>query len=232
MSRRTCIITGASRGIGLATALRFARSGCNVVASARDVSALGQVAEQIKAAGGRCEIIAGDIGQSESANQLIAAAVEHFGRVDILVNNAGFAVLKPVEETTPDDVENSLRVNVQAVFNTTKAVWPVMKQQKGGVIVNVSSVASVDPFPGFSVYGASKAWVNLFTLATANEGRDLGIRAMAVAPGAVETQMLREHVPDFPAEQTLDPDAVAAVIESFCCDDMAYVTGQTIFVRK
>ncbi len=232
MPDKACIITGASQGIGLATALRFARAGWAIVAAARNEEHLQQAADKIRAAGGACEAVAGDVGQPELFDRLVATATGRFGRVDVLVNNAGYAVLKPVDETTPDDLTRALDVNVQAVFHATKAVWPIMKRQASGTIVNVSSVASVDPFPGFSVYGACKAWVNLFTLASANEGRPLGIRVLAIAPGAVETQMLRTHLPDLPAEQTLDPDHVAGVIESVCLDAMTYVTGQTIFVRK
>ncbi len=232
MPSKTCVITGASRGIGLATAIRFARAGWNVVVAARQEDALRKAAHQIEAAGGECEIVTGDVGQPQVARELMAAAVARFGRVDVLVNNAGHAVLKPIDETTPDDLDRSLDVNVRAVFHTTRAAWPIMKRQKTGTIINISSVASVDPFPGFSVYGACKAWVNLFTLASANEGRALGIRVLAVAPGAVETQMLREHLADFPAEQALDPDDVAAAIESLCSTAMTHVTGQTIFVRK
>jgi 3-oxoacyl-[acyl-carrier protein] reductase len=107
-----------------------------------------------------------------------------------------------------------------------------MKSQGGGVLVNVSSMASVDPFRGFSIYGASKAWVNLFTQAIAEEGRPLGIRAFAVAPGAVETQMLRANFPDIPRDRTLEPADVAAVILSLCDERMRHCSGQTIFVRK
>ena len=107
-----------------------------------------------------------------------------------------------------------------------------MRQQRSGVIVNISSVASVDPFPGFSIYGACKAWVNLFTKALAAEGKPLGIRAYAIAPGAVETSMLRSAFPDFPADHTLRPDDIAAAIEAVCDDRLAHSSGQTIFVRK
>jgi NAD(P)-dependent dehydrogenase (short-subunit alcohol dehydrogenase family) len=232
MSTKTCVITGASRGIGLATALRFARLGCRIVAAARNAERLGQAAVQIRAAGGECEPVVVDVSIPEEAERLIQRTVERFGRVDVLVNNAGFAVLKPVDQTELAELERSLAVNVRAVFCTTRAAWAVMKRQGGGVIVNVSSAASVDPFSGFSVYGACKAWVNLFTQATADEGRKLGIRVLAIAPGAVETEMLRSLFPDLPADQTLDPAIVAAVIEALCDERLAYAAGQTIFLRK
>ena len=157
--------------------------------------------------------------------------MQRFGRVDVLVNNAGVAPLAPVDEFDPAEFERVCQVNMAAVFHTTQAVWPVMKAQGGGLIANISSLASVDPFPGFGVYGASKAWVNLFSQATAAEGKAVGIRVFAIAPGAVETQMMRSIFPDFPKDQTLNPDDVAAVIVSVSDESMTYCTGQTIFVR-
>ena len=231
MASKTCVITGASRGIGLATALRFARAGCNIVAAARDGRSLEQAAEQIRTAGAACETVAVDVSQPGGGARLIDAAVNRFKRVDVLVNNAGFAVLKPIDQTQLEDFDQTVAVNCRAVFQTTQAAWPQMKAH-GGVIINVSSVSSVDPFPGFSVYGACKAWVNIFTQAVAAEGKEFGLRVYAVAPGAVETQMLQQLLPDLPEKYRLDPDAVAGVIESLCEDRAAPVTGQTIFVRK
>ncbi len=232
MSVKTCVITGASRGIGLATALRFARQGCNVAAVARNGADLTAAAKQVRALGGACEAIVRDVADPAGAHEAIALAAEHFGQVDILVNNAGAAPLAPIEQFTRADFERVVAVNMAAVFYTTQAVWPIMRRQNGGVIVNVSSVASVDPYPGFAVYGASKAWVNLFSQALAGEGKPFGIRVFAVAPGAVDTKLLRSNFPDYPADQALAPDDVAAVIESACDPRLAPASGQTLFVRK
>jgi len=232
MSTKTCVVTGASRGIGLATALRFAKAGYSIVAAARDEKMLAEAAQKIAAAGAACVTVAGDVGRAEVAERLIDAAVQRFGRVDVLVNNAGWAAVKPIAKTSLDEYDRTIGVNIHAVFYTTRAVWPVMVRQPGGVIVNISSAASVDPFPGLSTYGACKAWVNLFTFAAANEGRTHGIRVYGVAPGAVETALLREGFPDYPADRTLDPDVIAGVIEAVCDERMAHCSGQTIFVRK
>ncbi len=232
MKNKTCIITGASRGIGLATALRFARRGANVVAVAREPETLHKAAAAIEKAGAACLPLAADVSRPERARGIIADAQRRFGRVDVLVNNAGCAPLAPLVETTPADFDRVVALNMAAIFHTTQAVWPAMRQAGGGVIVNISSMASVDPFPGFSVYGASKAWVNVFTKAVADEGRSCGIRVYAVAPGAVETKLLRAAFPDLPPEDVLAPDAVAAVIEALCDDRMAAASGQTVFVRK
>ena len=232
MSTETCVITGASRGIGLATALRFAQRGWNIVAAARDEEILEAAVGRIAEAGGHALAVTADVAERDHAWQLIAAAQERFGRVDVLVNNAGRAPLAPTDELDADEFDDVYAVNMAAVFHTTQAVWPLMKEQGGGVIVNISSVASVDPFPGFAVYGASKAWVNLFSQATAAEGKPYGIRVFAVAPGAVETQLLRSALPDLPEKYVLDPDAVASVIETVCDERMTHASGQTIFVRR
>ncbi len=232
MSTRTCVITGASRGIGLATALRFAAAGWNVVAVARGQAGLDGAAGRIAEAGGQCLPVAADVGVPAEARRVVFAAKERFGRLDVLVNNAGVAPLAAVDELEPEQFERTWAVNVAAVFNTTQAAWSLMKGQGGGVIVNISSLASVDPFRGFAVYGASKAWVNLFTQAVAAEGRTHNIRVFAVAPGAVETELMRSAFPDFPSDRTLTPDQVAAVVFSLCDPALSPCSGQTVFVRK
>ncbi len=232
MSEPTCLVTGASRGIGLATALRMARLGYRLVISARRSDGLAEAARQIQSAGGVCETVVADVSRPADAERLIQAALRCCARLDVLINNAGFAVLAPLVGTSTSDFEQSIAVNCAAVFHTTRAAWPVMQAAGGGVIVNVSSLSSVDPFPGFSVYGACKAWVNLFSQATAAEGRPHGIRVHCVAPGAVETDMLRRFFPDLGAEHVLAPDDVAAVIATVCTEPMRYITGQTIFVKR
>jgi NAD(P)-dependent dehydrogenase (short-subunit alcohol dehydrogenase family) len=232
MRAGTCVITGASRGIGLATALRFARAGCNVVIAARTSTALEKAAAQIVGLGVGCEALPVDVSRPETAAELIEVAQRRFGRIDVLVNNAGLAVCKPTEAISNEDFDNLLRVNIAAVFYASRAVLPGMGKQGGGVIVSLSSMASADPFPGLGAYGACKAWVNLFTRALADEGKPHGIRAFAVAPGAVETDMLRGSFPDYPVEQCLQPDDVARVIEQLCDESMRVASGQTIFVSK
>lgn len=232
MSAKVAIITGASRGIGLATAQRLARGGYAVVLAARSAAGLEAALPQIAETGAACEAVPVDVGRLEGARELIDVAVRRFGRIDLLVNNAGAAPHMQIDEFTDKAFAESIATNIAAVFYTTRAAWPIFRDQNGGVIVNISSMASVDPFPGLGVYGASKAWVNLFTKATANEGRKLGIRAFCVAPGAVETAMLRGAFPDFPRDQALAPDEVARVIVGLADESFAAATGQTVFVRR
>lgn len=231
-SEPTCVITGGSRGIGFATALRFARGGSSVLIAARGQDQLQKAAVQVAATGATCEFVVADVGGADGAQRVVDAAIHRFGRLDVLVNNAGYAPLAPLEELTTDVFEQAWATNVASVFYCTRAAWPHMTRQGGGTIVNLSSMASFDPFRGFSVYGACKAWVNLFTRAVAAEGASHGVRVFAVAPGSVETEMLRSVAPGFPAEETLDPDDVAAVIQSLCDARLRYASGQTITVRK
>ncbi len=227
-----CVVTGGSAGIGLAVALRFARHGYRIVTCGRDPDRLEAARAAIAAVAPALAALTLDVGQPGEATRLIGEAVARFGRVDVLVNNAGHAPLAPLEGLTATEFERAVAVNIAAVFHATQAVWPAMRRQGAGVIVNISSLASIDPFAGFSVYGACKAWVNLFTKAIADEGRPLGIRVYAVAPGAVETPLLRSLFADFPAAQTLAPDEVAAVVAAVCEEPMRHVSGQTLFVRR
>jgi NAD(P)-dependent dehydrogenase (short-subunit alcohol dehydrogenase family) len=230
--RRTCVITGGSRGIGLATALRFAKRLDNVVIAARTARSLEGAVQQIVDAGALCEAVPTDVGTPAGAKEVIDVAIQRFGRIDVLVNNAGAAPLAKMTEFTVGQFRQCVDVNIGGVFYATRAAWPHLMEQESGTIVNISSAASVDPFQGFAVYGACKAWVNLFTQAIAEEGRPLGIRALAVAPGAVETKMLRRNFPDLPRSQTLDPDQVAAVVEAVCEPPFIHTSGQTVFVRR
>lgn len=232
MAKKTCVITGGSKGIGLATALRLAHDHYDVVLAARNEADLLVAAQKVQRAGAQCLAVVADVARPDDARRVIDEAAQRFGRVDVLVNNAGVAPLIATAEMDTAMFDQTVQVNMAAVFHTTQAVWGVMKARGGGVIVNISSLASLDPFPGFAVYGASKAWVNLFSRAVAREGKPLGIRVYAVAPGAVETNMMRTAFPDFPADKALEPQAVADVITLLCRDEMTPCTGETIFVQK
>jgi NAD(P)-dependent dehydrogenase (short-subunit alcohol dehydrogenase family) len=227
-----CVVTGGSHGIGLATALRFGHLGYRVLICGRNPQALETAHAQIAAVAPGCASVALDVGKPDEVARLIDTARHSFGRVDVLVNNAGHAPMAPVDKISYDDLATALAVNVAAVFHTTQAVWPMMREQSSGVIINISSLASVDPFTGFSVYGACKAWVNLFTKAIADEGRPLGVRAYSVALGAVETRLLRSLFPDFPAKQTLSPEEVALFLSALCEEPMRHATGQTLILKK
>ncbi|MBI1901224.1 MAG: SDR family oxidoreductase [Planctomycetia bacterium] len=227
-----CVVTGGSGGIGLATAKKFASLGYRIATCGRRAEKLAAAAREISAVAPDCVSLVLDVAQADAVPQLVALAEERFGRVDVLVNNAGHAPRAAIDKTSQADFDQSIAINLAAVFHGTRAVWPLMARQKSGVIVNISSVASLDPFPGFAVYGPCKAWVNLFSRITAEEGKAAGIRVYSVAPGAVETPLLRGVFPHYPAEQCLSPEDVAEVIAAVCQEPLRHCTGQTIVVRK
>lgn len=229
---RIVVVTGGGRGIGRAIGQRFAADGAQVVAASRTLPELEETRRIIDGAGGRCHIQPTDVCDPGEVDSLVKTTVERFGRIDVLVNCAGIAPQATMEELEPALFSTIMAVNVNAVYYACHGVWPVMKKQKSGVIVNISSVASVDPFAGFAAYGAAKAWVNAWTKALADEGRRLGIRVFGVAPGAVETRMLRDGFPTFPVDQTLQPADVADVVYALTQPGCRYATGQTVFVRR
>jgi 3-oxoacyl-[acyl-carrier protein] reductase len=232
MNDPVVVVTGGGRGIGRAVCRRFAREGSQVVAASRTQADLEETCRLIVSDGGHCHVVPADIREPDEVHSLIGSTASRLGRVDVLVNCAGVAPLEKIEALEPDVFEAVLSVNVRAVYHACRAVWSIMREQGGGVIVNFSSMSSVDPFPGFAAYGAAKAWVNTWTKALAEEGRDAGIRVFAVAPGAVETGMLRDAFPDFPSDQTIQPEDVADVVFRLAQPDCRYVAGQTVFVKR
>lgn len=229
---RVGLVTGGSRGIGRATAVAMAKAGYAVITCGRDSASLAKVSEELEETGVPIATVVADLSEVGEAEKLIHFAIDRFGRIDLLVNNAGAAPRASIDEITAADFDRAVAVNIGATFHTTRSAWPAMRRQGGGTVINISSMASIDPFPGFQVYGACKAWVNLFTKAIADEGRPLGIRAFALALGAVETQMLRSAFPKFPAEQTLDPAQVAETILALSSSSLLHASGSTIHYRK
>ena len=229
-----CVISGGSSGVGLATAIRFANQGGRVVVCGRDENRLQAAAQQIAAGSSEDHVltVVADLSSSAEADRFVQSAMDRFSRVDVLVNNAAMAPLAPIDEMTDDTIDACIDLNIRGVYYATRAAWRVMKEQGSGIVVNVSSQAAVDPFPGFSLYGSTKAWIELFTVALANEGRDFGIRSYGVRPGAIETPMLRGLFADFPAEQCVSPDDVAAAIETVCGPGLLYSSGQIIKVSR
>jgi 3-oxoacyl-[acyl-carrier protein] reductase len=229
---KTAIVTGAGRGIGRAIARRLSASGADVAVAARTEAQLDETRRLIERAGGNVLALASDMSNERDVERLIEEVIERFGRVDILVNNAGAAPLALIDEMEPDVFDRIIATNIRSVYLCSRAVWRIMADGEGGIIVNFSSLSAYDPFPGFAAYGAAKAFVNVYTKALAEEGKTLGIRVYAVAPGAVETEMLRGAFPDFPAEKTLKPDDVAQFVEMLLAPACRYISGQVITIKK
>jgi len=233
-ARKTAIVTGASSGVGRDTATLLAEATYAVVMVARDEAklnaAVGLIRDDIP--GAELEVVPADVSQPDAVRAAVGRAVEKYGGVNVVANVAGSAPLQPIDKITDEGLAACLAVNLNSVVYITRAVWPVMKRAGGGVICNVSSLSAFDPFTGFNIYGAAKAGVNLFTKATAAEGKRAGIKAVAVAPGAIETPMLRANFSEkaIPAEKTLDPMVVAQLIVDLLTGRRKFDPGETIQV--
>lgn len=212
--RPVAVITGASSGVGLATATLLARSGWDLAIAARNPDKLETAAQALRREGARVATIPTDVGDPAQARGLIEKAVGELGRIDALVNNAGKAALRQIDKCDPEFLREMYAVNALGPANTISAAWPHFTKQKEGCIVNVSTKGTSDPFPGFFAYAAAKAATNLMTLSCANEGKRSNIRAFTVAPGAIETPMLRSMFDQkvLPPDACLDPGDVAQVI--------------------
>lgn len=231
---KVAIVTGAGRGIGRAVALKLAENNFNLMLASRTAGQLETTLSEVRKHRVQAISAPTDVSEPAEVQALVDATMEAFGRVDLLANVAGNAIYREnIEEFTPKEFDATFDVNVKGIYLTTRTVWPIMKQQvDGGVIVNVSSMAARDPFPGFAFYGASKAAVNLMTESLAKAGRPLGIRLFAVCPGAVETPLLRKVFPDFPQQECMTAEEVADVV-AWCFSNTARnCTGQSLWLTR
>ena len=230
MSEPVAIITGAGRGIGRATALELARRGYRLALASRRGEDLDETARL--AGGGLC--VPTDVTDPSQVERLVRQALDRFGRIDAVVNGAGLAPVRPIAEMSLKEWREVIDTNLSSAFYLTRAAWPAFVRQRGGVVVNVSSAAARDPFPGFAAYGAAKAGLNLFGLSAAREGEPIGVRVHTVAPSAVETGMFRGLMTpeQYPAEKTLDPADVARMIALCVTGELRFASGETIYVHK
>lgn len=227
------IVTGAGSGIGRATSILLARSGYHLTLVSRSRDKLEETADlaaQTAAPGVACLVAPTDLRDVTATKNLPNQTFERFGRLDAIANVAGDAPMMPIEQVTPDDWRYCIDVNLSAVVHMTVSAWPIFRAQGDGVIVNVSSLASIDPFPGLAIYAAAKAGLNMFTQCTAREGQEIGIKTVAIAPGAVETPMLRKLFDEdaIPPNNTLDADEVGRVVLDCITGDRAFEPGETI----
>jgi len=216
MDAPVAIVTGAGTGIGRETCLMLAERGYALALVGRRAEKLEAVGAEIAAAGNDREThaIAADLLEPSSAKTVVAATVDRWGRIDCLVNNAGGVEMAPIEATDDDLLQRTFEVNAFAPARLIAASWPIFRRQRRGCVVNVSSRSTLDPFPGLSVYAAAKSALESLTRSVMNEGRSMGITAYCVAPGAVETPMLRSlwNEDELPPSQAMAPDVIARVI--------------------
>ncbi len=189
IKNKVAIVTGASSGIGEATALQLGREGAKVVLAARRVDKLQSLAQEINALGAETLVVQADLSKLDDILSLVSQTIEKFGRIDILVNNAGFGRLDWLEKLDPvKDIQAQMDVNVMGVIQTTRQVLPVMMKQRSGSIINMCSMAGLVATPTYSIYAATKHAVHGFSEALRREVKPWGIDVSLVYPGGVTTE--------------------------------------------
>ncbi len=206
---RVVVITGGSRGIGLATAQAFAAQGDQVIISGRDAGRLKSAADQIRS--DQIDKIVCDVRDPASVEQTFQQIDSRYGTIDVLFNNAGVAhALTPVEKLAPETWREVMETNLTGMYLVTRAALPLMGA--GSSIVNNLSVAAVQPFSGMSAYNAAKFGALGFTKALREELRQKGIRVIALLPGATNTEIWQQFWPGAPREKMMKSETVAAAI--------------------
>lgn len=234
---KIAVVTGASKGIGRACALRLAKDGMTVVVnySHSDAEAAKTV-EEIKAAGGDAVAYKADVSDLNQVKDMFKFVSDTYGRVDILVNNAGIVRDEYLLMLTQENLDKCLDLNIKGYFYCAQQAALKMFSQKSGVIVNMSSVSSKMALAGQSVYSATKGAVNSMTQTMAKELARKKIRVNAVCPGFVQTEMVdklpedkkKEYLKEVPLGRFADVNEVAGLVSFLCSDDASYITGQAI----
>jgi 3-oxoacyl-[acyl-carrier protein] reductase len=235
-TQRTALITGSTRGIGKETALLLLQKGLNVIISSSSQQSVDIVIQEIhdkfpskkeNVLGLKC-----DVAKQSDIKALVDVSVKRFGMIDILVNNAGIVYFKNILDTTEEEWDNTIDINLKGVFLFTKEVLPYMLGNKsGGVIVNVSSGAGKSGFANLSAYCASKFGVIGFTESIAKEVDDKNVKVMAICPGGVDTDMIKDIVKEgynLSNKDLMKPEEVAKKIYDMIFNQKDYYNGQSV----
>lgn len=237
LAGKTALITGAGRGIGRAIALRFAQEGANVaITDIRITKEVEEFIAQLNAMGVKAKAYTSNAADFDDAHKTVEAVVADFGAIDILVNNAGITRDGLLMRMTEEQWDMVINVNLKSAFNLTHAVTPIMMRQRSGSIINMASVVGVSGNAGQANYSASKAGMIGLTKSTAKELGSRGIRANAIAPGFIITDMTnalsedvkKQWAAQIPLRRGGTPEDVAGVATFLASDLSAYVSGQVI----
>lgn len=215
---KVAIITGASKGIGKATAIKLAEAGANVILSARGVADLQNAAAEIRAFNGKALVIPADVADESQAENLISTTFQKYGKIDILVNSAGFGSFASVVESQTSDWDRMMAANLRSVYLCSKFALKYMLEQKSGQVINVISIAAKVAFKNASAYCVSKAGALHFTKVLAEEVRDKNIRVAAICPGSVDTPFWQKIDPK--------PDLALMLKAEHVANAILYVVSQ------
>lgn len=221
LKNKVVIITGASSGIGKATAMKLAKEGASVVLCARSEDELKSLKDRIESNGGKALVVKTDVTKPEDFEKAVSLTLATYGTIDALVNNAGLMPLSYVEKLKTDEWEKMVDVNIKGVLNGVAAVLPTMRENKSGHIVNLSSSAAHNYFPGGAVYCATKAAVKMFSEGLRQElAGEYGINVTSIEPGAVDTSLfetitdedIKEKLKGMKQMTTLEAEDIANAI--------------------
>ena len=236
---KVSIVTGAGSGIGRATAILFAKEGARVVVADVDEEGGRETVRKIKSGGGDATFVRTDISQAEDVKKMIDSTIQHYGRIDILFNNAGINIVGTILETTLEEYDKMMNVNLKGVFLCSKYAVPEMIRGGGGVIINTSSVGGIVGFKRNAVYNATKGGILLLTKAMALDHAKDKIRVNAICPGLINTPLAErwlekqenpEEAKDILIGRIGEPEDVAYAALYLASEESSFVTGTALVI--
>jgi NAD(P)-dependent dehydrogenase (short-subunit alcohol dehydrogenase family) len=242
LSAKTVVITGSASGIGAETVRLFLEAGANVIAV--DVNAPAAATAIQDKYGKQFRCIVGDVSKQETSQRYVREVLDVFGRIDVLINNAAIAIIKPIADHSEEEWDRVMNINVKSLFWSAKAVVPVMKEQKSGLILNTGSISSVVGLGSQGAYGPSKGAVIQVTRQMAIDYAPFGIRVNAVCPGTVDTPLVRKAGIDsgdpvkfleglksaHPIGRIAQPEEIAAFFLFLASDHARFFTGAVLMI--
>ena len=240
LKNKVAIVTGSARGIGKAIAQRFLQEGAAVAINDVDLEKAEEIVHEAKSQGRKALSVRADVSNEKEIEVMVNSVYSKFARIDILVNNAGIIKRGSTEDHSYEDWDRVIAVNLRGTYNCSKAVIPIMKKQKCGKIVNISSIAGkVGDIASAPSYGSSKGAINTLTKSMARELAEYGICVNAVAPHAIETEMSaewseekrRQLMSEIPLKRLGRPEEVAAAVLFLASDEANFITGEILDVN-